>query len=199
MNWSFSAVRALLLALAVGASTPPLLPVPGSSAAADHTEEYPSAADVYARVAPAIVGLSCRLGTRGRYFGTGVLIDPSGLILTSVTVVPPGARSIRVYLRGGREAAARLLLTDEARELALVEIHDVKRIARKKPLPHLKLGDSREVRLGDPVYTLGNSFQSIENDDQVSVASGIVSGFFRLKEKLSESTYVGNAVETTAA
>ena len=62
--------------------------------------------DLYARTASAVVGITCRQGRRNVYFGTGAVIDPSGLVLTSVTVVPKGAREIRVYFEGGRTGNA---------------------------------------------------------------------------------------------
>ncbi|MCZ6792577.1 MAG: S1C family serine protease [Planctomycetota bacterium] len=197
----FLATGTLVLVGALGVGAPASLEArdedPASPATTVH---FRATSHLYARISPAVVGLKCRLGPRGRYFGTGVIIDPSGLVLTSVTVVPRGARDIRVFLTGGREARARLLLTDEKKEIALVEIEGVKQlVARGETLPYLKLGDSTRVRIGDPVYTLGNSFRSIELDHQICVASGIVSGRFRLKEKRSESTYVGSAIEMTAA
>ncbi|MBN1443484.1 MAG: serine protease [Planctomycetes bacterium] len=166
------------------------------------TREFPvGAAGLHQSVAPAVVALSCRLGPRQQYFGTGVLIDPSGLILSSVTVVPQGAIDIRVYFRGGRVAQASLLLADSEKEVSLVRIRRPSRLAGSEAdgLAWVKLGNSADVRIGDASFTLGNSFRSIENDDQVSIAAGMISGLFDLEEKRSESTYVGPAIETSAA
>ena len=59
---------------------------------------------VYREAAPAIVGVECiRETSRGKenYRGTGTIVDPAGLVLTSITVVPPEGREIRVAERGG--------------------------------------------------------------------------------------------------
>jgi S1-C subfamily serine protease len=154
---------------------------------------------LYATVAPAVVGLTCR--REGDYYGTGVLIDPAGLVMTSVTVVPQGARDIRVYLRGGRVATAELLKAVADRELSLLRIENMDRLLAEgeAALPHLKLGDSARVRIGEPSYALGNAFLSIQQDDRVTLAAGLVSGLYDLKEKRSQATYVGPAIETTAA
>jgi S1-C subfamily serine protease len=156
--------------------------------------------DVHQRVAPAVVGITCRQ-SGGEYFGSGVIVDPSGLVLTSTTVVPSGAGEIRVYLPGGRVARARSLLEDSDLEFSLIAIRDAETFFDRGGvgLPYVLLGESRDVRIGDPVFTLGNAFHSIQQDDQVTLAAGIVSGLLRLEEKRSESTYLGDAIEFTAA
>lgn len=149
--------------------------------------------EVYERVAPAIVGITCA-GPSGGYFGTGTIVDPGGLAVTSTTVVPRDAREIRVYLRGARVLPARLVLADDADELALVAIQG----APGERFPSLELGDSGALRVGDVALTFGNAFRSIETDDQVSLGVGIVSGFSVLEETFSQSKYNGPAIEITA-
>lgn len=149
----------------------------------------------YERVSPAVVGITCRVGGRESYIGTGTLIDPAGLILTSVTVVPEGASRIQVYMTGGKVIPAKSLLVEASKELSLLRLELPEGHA---PLPFLKLGDSSEVRIGDVALTLGNAFQSIEADDQVTLGEGLVSGLYHLRSTLSESKYAGPAIETSA-
>lgn len=155
---------------------------------------------VYDRVASSVVAITCRTA-KGEFFGSGVIISPDGMVMTSTTVVPRGAARLRVYLRGGRVARARAIFDDPDHELALIEIREAERYIPKgaTELPYLELGDSQRMQLGDPVFTLGNAFHSIEQDDQVSVAAGVVSGRVRLDETRSEATYKGEALEVTAA
>src|SRR6266508_3376146 len=65
---------------------------------------------IYGIASPAVVGIDCWSGPSRSgdpfAFGTGVIIDPEGMVLTSVTVVPAEARRIRVYLREGRTLEA---------------------------------------------------------------------------------------------
>ncbi len=153
-------------------------------------------ASVYARAAPAVVGIECSLRDERaiyRYFGTGAIIDPDGLVLTSISVVPEAATDIRVYLRGGHSWPAKLLKTVPEKEFALL------RIDGGDDFPHLPLGDSDTVRVGQLGLTLGNAFQSIKNDDQVTLASGLVSGRYPLAETRSQAEYIGPVLETTAA
>lgn len=155
-------------------------------------------AALFDRVSPAVVGLGCTKEDTGFYYGTGTIIDPDGLVITSTTVVPRGAENIRVYLRGGATRPARIVLIDEALELALVRIEAPADAARREFYPYAELGTSGGLRLGDPAFTMGNSFRSIETDDQVSLGKGIVSGFYALEKTLSQSQYTGPAIETSA-
>ncbi|MEM7263105.1 MAG: S1C family serine protease [Planctomycetota bacterium] len=156
---------------------------------------------VYQASSAAVVAVTCRHGTEG-FFGSGVVVDPSGLVVTSSTVVPRGAARIRVFLAGGRLADARLLLVDKKTELSLLRLRNASKFFMEgsSGLDYLRLGESRPLRIGDPVFSLGNSFRSIDRDDQVTIAAGIVSGVFRLEPGTeSESKYHGTAIETTAA
>ena len=70
---------------------------------------------LYDRISRAVVGITRSDYPRERsrssitHFGTGTLLDPVGLVLTSPTVVPEGSRNIDVYLHGGRVAPAVLI------------------------------------------------------------------------------------------
>lgn len=130
-----------------------------------------------------------------RFFGTGTIIDRHGLILTSITVVPANGSRIRIYMQGGRVLSARLIETNRAKEFALLKIDSAQ---ASEDLKHARLGDSRKVRRGQRVYTLGNAFESILKDDQVAMSAGVISGLFSLTTSRSESTYVGEIIETDA-
>jgi serine protease Do len=153
-------------------------------------------ADLYQRAVEAVLGIECVEETEGgdlHYFGTGVIIDPAGLVLTSITVVPEKSRDIRVYLRGGKTLPADFLSAVPDKEFSLIRIRD------GRNLPFLALGDSSSVRVGHLSLTLGNAFRSIENDDQVALAVGMVSGRYTLNGTRSQARYVGPVLETTAA
>ncbi len=155
----------------------------------------PSIAPTYEKVAPAVVGITCTLGRGLEYFGTGAIIDPKGLVITSVTVVPKDARSIRVYLRGGLVLKAKTALWNAEKELALLKIDPPK---DPREFSYLRLGDSDAIQLGKPAITLGNAFHSIEADDQVALGEGVFSGAYTLHETLDQSKYEGRVIETTA-
>ena len=96
----------------------------------------------YDQLSEAVVGITCRSG-RVEYFGTGTVIDPAGLILTSVTVVPEGASRILVYLRGGRMVPGRVKAWQEDTEFALLEIDRPEAWRSKQnaaPIPYVTMG-----------------------------------------------------------
>jgi len=142
------------------------------------------------RAQQAAVGLSCR-GPAGRYFGTGTLIRSDGLILTSSTVLPPGASEITVTFADGTVLPGRLLAVDPKFEFALAKVDG-------RTFPYLPLGTSKRTALGERVLTLGNAFDSARSDGRVSVGAGVVSGLYSLNEVQGEATYRGPVIETDA-
>jgi serine protease Do len=95
--------------------------------------------------------------------GSGVIIDPSGIILTNNHVVR-GAGKIVVRLRDGREFEGTEVKTDPEADLAVI------RIKGAGTLPALKFGNSDEAQVGDWVLALGDPF-GLEG----TVTAGIVS------------------------
>jgi serine protease Do len=96
--------------------------------------------------------------------GSGLIIDPKGLILTNNHVVE-NAIDIRVRLNDGREFEAKVLGRDPLTDLALIKLQgDV------RDLPVARLGNSDQVRVGDPVVAIGNPFGLTS-----SVSAGILS------------------------
>lgn len=99
--------------------------------------------------------------------GSGVIVDPSGIVVSNHHVVGR-ATEIRVVLSDRREYAAEVLLTDEARDIAVLKVE------ADAPLPALELADSDRAEVGDLVLAIGNPFGVGQ-----TVTSGIVSGLAR--------------------
>ncbi len=96
-------------------------------------------------------------------FGSGFLIDPSGVIVTNHHVVD-GADEVVVELRDGRKFVSHDIKSDPKTDLAIVRIHS------KEPLPSLSFGDSGQMEIGDRVLAVGAPFGLAG-----TVTSGIVS------------------------
>ncbi|MDX1569472.1 MAG: Do family serine endopeptidase [Xanthomonadales bacterium] len=94
--------------------------------------------------------------------GSGFVIDPGGLIVTNRHVVD-NAHEIRIRLSDRREFSARIVGTDRATDIALLEIE-------AQNLPAVEIGDSSGVAVGDWVVAIGSPF-NFEN----TVTAGIVS------------------------
>jgi S1-C subfamily serine protease len=99
--------------------------------------------------------------------GSGVIVDPGGLILTNRHVVGEGG-SLTVYLDDGRQFEGKLEGVDTLTDLALLSID-------AKGLPAATLGDSASVEVGELAVAIGNP----EGDLPGSVTAGIVSALER--------------------
>jgi S1-C subfamily serine protease len=85
--------------------------------------------------------------------GSGFLIDDDGRIVTNAHVVD-GADRIQVTLgEDGETFDAEVLGTDLSTDIAVLEIE-----ADSDQLGPLRLGDSTQVEVGDPVVAIGNPF-----------------------------------------
>jgi len=100
--------------------------------------------------------------------GSGVILDAQGFIVTNRHVIQ-AAEEITVVLSDRREFEAKLLVSDEHADLAILKID-----AHGEPLPTLELGDSDQVEVGDLVLAIGNPFGVGQ-----TVTSGIVSALAR--------------------
>ncbi len=104
-------------------------------------------------------------------FGSGVIIDDDGYVLTIDHVVG-GASSVKVTLKDGREFDGRVLGGDPRYDLAVVKIEG-------ENLPIAPIGDSDDLVVGEWAIAIGNPFGYLLNDPQPSVTAGVVSALHR--------------------
>lgn len=117
--------------------------------------------------------------------GSGVIVDASGLIVTNYHVIR-GADEIKVALSDGREFESKVMLKDEATDIAVLKIDP-----KGKTFPVLPLGDSDVVEVGDLVLAIGNPFGVGQ-----TVTSGIVSAQARTRVGISDFDFF---IQTDAA
>jgi S1-C subfamily serine protease len=86
-----------------------------------------------------------------RELGSGFLINGEGQILTNNHVVS-GSSQVEVTLPDQSRYKAQILFRDKVNDLALIKIEP------KKQLPHLGLGDSDRLQVGQKVLAIGNPF-----------------------------------------
>ena len=115
--------------------------------------------------------------------GSGVIISPSGYILTNNHVIE-GADEIEVVLLDGRKAKAKVIGTDPETDLAILKVELDK-------LPVIVLGNSDALQVGDQVMAIGNPFGVGQ-----TVTGGIVSALGR--NRLGINTFE-NFIQTDAA
>lgn len=117
--------------------------------------------------------------------GSGVILQPDGLVVTNAHVIR-GADEITVGLSDGREFDARLVISDEHSDLALLRL-DVK----DKSLPYVSLKPSESLEVGDIVLAIGNPFGVGQ-----TVTSGIVSATGRSSLDINDFNFF---IQTDAA
>jgi Do/DeqQ family serine protease len=117
--------------------------------------------------------------------GSGVIVDPGGVIVTNNHVIR-GGTDIKVVLADKREFEARVLLTDERTDLAVLQIE-----VADEDLPFLPFGDSDALEVGDLVLAIGNPFGVGQ-----TVTSGIVSALARTQVGISDYQFF---IQTDAA
>ncbi|MFD7621404.1 S1C family serine protease [Streptomyces sp. NPDC059802] len=124
-----------------------------------------SVAGIAASALPSVVTLHVS-GSTESGTGTGFVLDGSGHILTNNHVVAPAGQGgeITVTFSGGETARGEVVGKDSGYDLAVVKVTGVSGL---KPLP---LGNSDNVRVGDPVVAIGAPF-----DLSNTVTSGIIS------------------------
>jgi serine protease Do len=110
--------------------------------------------------------------------GSGVIIDPAGIVITNNHVVT-GADRVTVSLSDGREFVATEIKTDPASDLAVLRLKDAKN------LPAAKLGNSAQLEIGDWVLAIGNPFG--QNN---TVSAGIISGKGRQLDRVQRAGFL---------
>ena len=184
-----------LLVAGVGATGKVDLPI--DPRPVDRSQPGVSFADMLSRATPAVVSVRLALEVSeaeirrvqvpnpklvrrdtvtGKYLvpialGSGVVIHPSGYILTNHHVVTAQgqvvSRVAMVQFSDGRDLRGTLVGSDSRTDIAVVKVDATE-------LPYLRFADSDQLRVGDSVFAVGNPL-----DVGLSVTSGIISGLGR--------------------
>src|SRR5215472_2766433 len=120
-----------------------------------------------------------------RSLGSGVLVDPAGLIVTNNHVIE-GADQVKVSLADKREFEADMVLKDSRSDLAVLRIR-----AQNERFPALELADSDALEVGDVVLAIGNPFAVGQ-----TVTHGIVSAVARTQVGITDYQFF---IQTDAA
>jgi Do/DeqQ family serine protease len=115
--------------------------------------------------------------------GSGVIVDPSGLVVTNYHVIE-GMTQVKVALSDRREFEAQIVLRDPRTDLAVLRL-------KGADFPVLQLGDSDALEVGDFVIAVGDPFGVGQ-----TVTQGIVSALARTQVGISD---YGFFIQTDAA
>lgn len=121
-----------------------------------------------------------------RSLGSGVIVDPRGLIVTNMHVIR-GADEIKVALADKREFEASVVLKDPRSDLAVLRIKG----SHDERFPFLEFANSDALEVGDVVIAIGNPFGVGQ-----TVTHGIVSALARTDVGTSDYQFF---IQTDAA
>jgi serine protease Do len=142
------------------------------------------------RVAPAVVSISViraeRVRARSMWesffvppgrqrrtagFGSGVIVDAAGTVLTNDHVVRDAVQ-IRVTLADGRDFDTELVGTDQVSDIAVLRIQG-------DDLPVAPVGTSQGLMIGEWALAIGNPFIYYFSDAEPTVTAGVISAVGR--------------------
>jgi S1-C subfamily serine protease len=149
-------------------------------------------AQVYQAVWPSLVLVEAQTlngneaATEG--FGSGVVVDNFGDILTSLHVVA-NAASIRITFADGAQSGAEIVAAQPENDIAVL---------RADQLPALlipaTLGNPNALRVGDEAFVVGNPFGLYS-----SMSAGVISGFDRTFELTDSAQTLEGLIQIDAA
>jgi len=122
------------------------------------------------------------IGSNGRMLktgstGSGVIIDPSGLVVTNHHVAGKATR-LHCRLHDGEELSASLIGADALTDLAVIQINLKERPANSSSLRVATFGNSDLVRVGDPCFAMGSPAGLSQ-----SVTRGIISNLALISKR----------------
>jgi Do/DeqQ family serine protease len=120
-----------------------------------------------------------------RSLGSGVMVDPSGLVVTNNHVIE-GADQVKVSLSDKREFEAEIVLKDARSDLAVLRLKDV-----HEKFATLDFANSDELQVGDVVLAIGNPFGVGQ-----TVTHGIISALARTQVGITDYQFF---IQTDAA
>ncbi|MBN9012941.1 MAG: trypsin-like peptidase domain-containing protein, partial [Rhizobiales bacterium] len=120
-----------------------------------------------------------------RSLGSGVMVDPSGLVVTNNHVIE-GADQVKVSLSDKREFEAEIVLKDTRTDLAVLRLKNT-----KEKFPTLDFANSDGLQVGDVVLAVGNPFGVGQ-----TVTHGIVSALARTQVGITDYQFF---IQTDAA
>lgn len=141
------------------------------------TDQSTSISDLVEKVSPSVVSILTTTNSVTFWgedsvqqgAGSGVILSKNGYILTNRHVVS-GAKDVMVVLANGETYDdVKLVFLDPMNDLAFLKINGV------SDLSPIEIGDSKTIKVGQPVLAIGNALGEYQN----TVTNGIISGVGR--------------------
>jgi S1-C subfamily serine protease len=148
---------------------------------------------VYKRVLPSVVNITSKALVFNFFYGTvpqegqgsGFILDKAGHVLTNYHVIEGANRGVKVMLSNKNSYDARVVGSDKAHDIALLQID-------APNLQAVTLADSSELSVGQKVYAIGNPFGLAG-----TMTRGIISAIRPIKS--ADGAPIADAIQTDAA
>ncbi|HLS16092.1 MAG TPA: trypsin-like peptidase domain-containing protein [Beutenbergiaceae bacterium] len=169
------------------APDPAPTPTPAPTLDGDGGEGGPDVAAIAEQVLPSTVSIEVRSGSQG-FSGSGFVWHEEGYIVTNEHVIAEAeGGDVVVVLPDGGEEVAEVVGSTADYDLAVLQVE-------RDDLTPLAIGDSDQIRVGDPVVAIGAPL-GLDG----TVTSGIVSALNRPIRVGEEGATFINAIQTDAA
>ena len=134
-----------------------------------------------------------------RSLGSGVVIDPSGLVVTNYHVIDQ-MTDVKVALSDQSEYPAQIVLRDQRNDLAVLKIKG------DGPFPTMEMGESDKVEVGDIALAIGDPFGVGQTVTQgiisalarTNVAQGVSAFYLQTDASINPGNSGGALVDTHA-
>ncbi|AFS80514.1 2-alkenal reductase [Candidatus Nitrosopumilus koreensis AR1] len=155
-----------------------------------HTKKL-SLIEIFEKSEPGVVRVNVQRGENADSVGgvgSGFVFDKNGHVITNAHVIN-NAQKIIVTFLDGRSYNAEIIGVDEFTDLAIIKVN-----ADLALLRPLLIGDSSNLKVGEPIAAIGNPFGL-----SGSMTSGIVSQLGRLLPLASSGYSIPDVIQTDAA
>ena len=147
---------------------------------------------VYRAIQPSLVLIQTQRenadGEDANGIGSGVIIDLTGNVLTSLHVVAD-ASDIQLVFADGTESSAEIIATVPENDIAVLQAHSPPALI----IP-ATLGNPNAMHIGDEAYAVGNPFGLYG-----SMSAGVISGFDRSLQPTDNHEELKNLIQIDAA
>jgi len=98
--------------------------------------------------------------------GSGFIVSPDGRVVTNAHVVSDPSANYSIVTKGGKVFPVQKIIRNQENDIAILKVS-------AENLPALKLGDSKSVKPGQRVITIGTPLGTLSNSVTVGVVSAL--------------------------
>lgn len=159
-----------------------------------------SVSDVVEKISPSVVSITTSTSMRTFFgntessgAGTGVIMTANGFVLTNKHVVDSANEVVAITSAGEIYENVKIVFKDPLNDLAILKIE-----AESAEFTPIEIGDSKTIKVGQPVLAIGNSLGQYQN----TVTRGIISGVGRsitAQSQTGEFESLTDMIQTDAA